>query len=107
MKKTITAISLLALVFVSAPNVNAEKCEALEELARVIMKSRQKGIQMSTLVKAINQGDGSADGKKAVKALIIEAYDQPNYHTDEMEKKAVNEFGNEVYKYCIKNQLDD
>lgn len=73
-----------------------ETCSTVGELATTIMESRQSGASMAKLMEAVPEG-GSY-----IETLIISAYDVPRYSTERMQKKAVEEFRDEVYLECVK-----
>lgn len=111
MKYFISIIMVMFLLgfsmFSGISNANAGKCESLEKLATAIMKKRQQGYPMSGLVKAIEEVSDSKKEEKVFKMIIIEAYDVPYFHTEEMKMKSIRKFGNEMYKYCLKNELKE
>ena len=107
MKKTIILAIAAAMLIFSIPTqskADSGRCGALEELARTVMEKRQNGFPMKTLVDAIS-GIGDKKGRKAVKMMVIMAYDVPNYNSEEYEREAVNNFADKFYKMCIKDEL--
>lgn len=90
--KQLIALALIALSFSAA--ANNEYCESLHGLAAKIMSVRQNEASMPELMKIV--------GDNAVAAEIVrEAYKQQRYSSDEYQKKATDQFANEVYMTCL------
>lgn len=77
-----------------AEGFTAEDCETYEELAKIVMQSRQLNHPMNALTKG--------EGKELTKALVIEAYKQPLYSTAKYKRQAVIQFANEVRSACLR-----
>lgn len=98
--KKLLLISLLAF------NVNAEftkeesgLCDKIEEMARVIMKSRQAGTSMRDMI-------NRADGNTVIVATIEGAFKEPRWSSSERIERAIDDFANEYYKICY-NKFKD
>lgn len=78
-----------------AENLTDEECLRLYSLSELIMKSRQNGVPMPDVVKIF-------DGIETMRALVIVAYDEPRYGTDEMQARTIQEFADSVYARCLK-----
>lgn len=90
--KPLIAFALIALSF--SATANNEYCESLHGLAAKIMSVRQDEASMPELMKIV--------GDNAVASEIVrEAYKQQRYSSEEYQKKAVDQFANEVYMICL------
>lgn len=74
------------------------KCKSVSELAQTIMKSRQAGVSMSSLI------DMEIDpGIRAlVTNMVMEAYDSPRYNTEDIKQQTISDFRDEWYLKCAK-----
>lgn len=68
-------------------------CEDLENLARSVMNSRQSGVSMSDMVKVAPE----------FKWMIIAAFEQPRFSTEENQTEASQDFANTIALACYKN----
>ena len=84
---------VICVIFISG-GVKAEKasCESIEELARAVMTARQNGIPMKKLVEGIPKAGIGDEAGGAIKRMIINAYDSPNFNSSKYEKELINEF---------------
>lgn len=71
-------------------------CADLEEVARAVMAQRQVGTPMVEIYQA-------ADSEVS-KRLVRMAYDKPRYATEPRQKRAVQDFGDEVFARCLEAQ---
>ena len=92
MKKLIIALAVLA----ATTTAQAETiCETYSGLAETIMDGRQTGTSMATMI-AIVSDDAYATH------IVRTAYEQPRWHTDESQQRAIEGFRDEVYLECYK-----
>jgi len=104
---TVTSIVLSAALALGASNVQAgmggshKDCKALQETAETIMEARQEGHRMSALMEWAQHNDATVEAYQ--EALVKDAYNVPNYSSDRYQRKAIRDFGNEVYKVCIED----
>jgi hypothetical protein len=99
MKKVLLAVLVSVSFGVSAadkPDPH-EICSNGEELARTIMKSRQIGVSLSSIMAIAKE-----QGAESVKHIALMAYDKPRYSTEEMQQRSIEDFANEVYLSCLK-----
>jgi hypothetical protein len=82
-------------------NPIAEGCRQYEGLARSIMQHRQEETSMSRLFGMIDTGDAKVDN--VVKLILLDAYEQTGWASEDRQGKAVREFGNKWWKECVKN----
>lgn len=71
-------------------------CADLEEVARAVMAQRQVGQPMVEIYQA-------ADSDVA-RRLVRLAYDKPRYATEARQKRAVQDFGDEVFARCLETE---
>ncbi|GGA81161.1 hypothetical protein GCM10011491_05560 [Brucella endophytica] len=101
MKRSILiAAALSAMPALAAPgDTQADKdaaCKSWGDLAAVIMKLRQTEAPMSEAIKGT--GDDSS------RRLIIEAYKEPAYLSEDGQARAVDRFRNEIELACFQSQ---
>ena len=93
MKRTITALTLALLTTAAIAQTKDEQCQRIADHAERIMEIRQHGGDMATAMKANGHN-------KALKKMVVEAYDKPGYQTDQMQDHAVSEFTNRWTRIC-------
>lgn len=80
-------------------------CTSITSVAENIMKTRLDGATIQNVLKATDNIDGSdpmdAALKVRAKEMIIEAYRQPDYMTNEHKERAIREFGSKQYIKCV------
>lgn len=76
----------------------SSRCKSVSGLAESVMKSRQAGISMSSLM------DMASDPaiKDTVSAMIMDAYEQPRFSTDQMKQETIADFRDAWYLKCAK-----
>ena len=97
--KHLTLIALLlSSTFIHAEEskvTNLEYCTRFGELAEVIMKTRQNNRPMSGLLKVLEYMND-----KTINNMVIMAYDEPAYYTEELKNDKVKRFRNKAFKEC-------
>lgn len=82
-------------------------CTSITNVAENIMKTRLDGAAIQDMLEATDNIDGSdpmdAALKIRAKEMIVEAYRQPDYMTDEHKERAIREFGSKQYIKCVDN----
>jgi hypothetical protein len=73
------------------------ECKVHGQLAEEIMKRRQEGVPMATLMEAAEKADGGAP----LTAVIRMAYNVPRYELQENQQKAIVDFENSIYGACF------
>ena len=71
-----------------------ERCMIAGEFATAIMRARQSGTPIADLIEI-------ADGDDIIIALILFAYGQPRYGSQEYQQRAAEEFTSEVVVACM------
>lgn len=107
-----TAVALaFSLVLVAAPaqakveesvSDTIELCTSMASLGETIMSSRQVGMPMDRLMGHSYNDDGTPNGISL--ALIELAYGQPRYSSEEYQRKAAQDFRNDVFQTCYKGR---
>ncbi len=87
---------LVVLALSSVPTFAESEavCNFEGTVAFLIMSSRQNGENIGQLIKE------SPSSKK----LIIRAYEQPRFDSDEYKQKAIKDFENEIILECLKRE---
>ncbi|MCO6427541.1 hypothetical protein [Nitrosomonas communis] len=98
------AFVLLAVLFVQSAQSHANDlqswCESISKLGAAIMSSRQSGVAMSEIMK--QKFFESQKLNNLIEAMTINAFEEPRYHSEEMQKRSVEDFRNSVYLECTK-----
>ncbi len=78
-------------------------CKAYSQFARVVMTERQNGGSMAKLMDM----DMSRMGENAdiAQRVIIEAFEEPRWETQERKRNAIVDFENQAHLVCVKLQL--
>ena len=85
----IAAVAALML----CPAQAEEPCAILGKLARTVMESRQLGVALSKLMTIVK--DDSLSTK-----IVLDAYEQPRYQSEEFQQHATENFGNKWEIMC-------
>lgn len=106
MKKLIIFASIM-MVSVTTQAIAAEPVDSRQDYCRVIadvseyvMKSRQMGMEMNKLL--------DIEGSSQVpfwEGIVIAAYKQPKFSTEEHQHNASQEFRNKYYIKCMEKRL--
>ncbi len=96
MKKLILLTALLSTITIAD-----DSCSQFYGLGEAIMKSRQSGVPLPTIMKITNNSD--VDFKDALKDVIVSAYSKPRYNSKDLQIKVINEFANDLYLQCLKS----
>ena len=98
MKHIITA-AIIALASPAWAEEPKDKCLDLGELAQTMMEHRQAGTAISTLVPYLN-------GNKAATSMLVSAYEEPRYNSDEYQTRSIQDFRNKWETACYMAQSD-
>lgn len=82
-----------------------DACPSIGELARTVMKLRQHDVALSKVIAVVDTLD-DAGGRKAGKALVMLAYQQPDFSSEEMQASAIAEFGNAAELACYSDSAE-
>lgn len=85
-----------------SPTVEAShrNCKEKSELAATIMRLRQKGTAMATMMELVQSDTDPAH--RLSRYFIREAFERPQYRTDAAIAREVTEFSNQMYMTCFK-----
>ncbi|WP_414870124.1 hypothetical protein [Pseudomonas sp. IT-347P] len=84
------------------PSEYLEECQRVENSAKAIMKARQEGVPLSSVLElADNAGKESEYVGNLYKALIGQAYDMPRESDARKQESAVADFQKTFYSLCI------
>ena len=73
-------------------------CKALGDLAETIMTARQEGASLSDMMGRIKDSEIADIQRK----IILAAYEEPRWATEETKKEAIEDFRNEIELECYK-----
>ena len=93
MKKSIL-ICILALGL-SVPALAEDKCKKVEDLAEAVMDARQRGAPASDMM-------GLVDGNELVRVIVLDSFETSVYSSDSVSQRAIREFKDKWYIWCIK-----
>lgn len=111
MKKTIFIFLLLLMQpAISYGKISEDKvkkieifCDDVRSYSQFFMEKRQEGTDISFLVSVINSIESvSVSEKQFMKYVLYEAYSEPVWFSEEEQNKAVIEFGNQQYLFCVR-----
>jgi len=97
--KTTIIAAVVAIMPMAVQAQNSVVCAIVGDLAEVIMANRQVGVRVSDMMDI-------ADNDPLVEALVLEAYKIPRYSSDEMQRRSVENFRNEVETICYSRSRD-
>lgn len=100
MKKLLVAALILTAAPALASEPWQENCEAVGDLAHIIMKNRQQGEPLPKMMEI-------AAGEPVSEKMVAEAYDQPKYNGEEYKTEAADEFRDRWYLDCYKVLKED
>ena len=75
-----------------------EFCPRVESMSRTIMKSRQIGVPLVTILEAQKSTAPHTDW---VKPIMMMAYHKPRYHTEEFKQREIDDFAEEMFLMCM------
>jgi len=95
------AISFSALAS-PVPQEELEECQRIENSAKQVMKTRQQGVPMASVLELAEAAGKQNEYVGVVfKTLIREAYEIPQYSSESLQQKAISDFHSNFYKACI------
>lgn len=95
--KIIAAIAIaLALTTAQATQSDDEFCAAQADMAEIVMKARQAGVPMSSLLEI------GAPAPNPYRQLIISAYELPRMSYAPNQEKMIQDFRNDYHLLCFK-----
>ena len=84
MKNLLTSI---ALTLALATSAQADQCQDAGDLAEAVMTARQNGAPISQLMEI-------ASGQEIIVKMVLMAYGEPRYSTDQFQSRAIEDFRN-------------
>lgn len=106
-------LSLLTLATANAEQNNTrsplsqstkESCKSMSGSAEALMSARQRGVAMSVLMDGMIEAPPEIKWAQTIaEEQIKEAYDSPRYFTEDMKKRAIEDFRDKWYLNCIKS----
>jgi len=102
MKKVICVV-LFCFIILSASSVQAKNwldlCNALGNAAEEVMKGRQTGVPMQSMIGAL---DMNSPLSKVFLTMITTAYEQPRFSTTKYQQAAIKDFKDSIFLACVK-----
>lgn len=97
MKKLVLALALSALLTLTAQAEEKPKhvCESIGDLAEVIMQKRQGGADLTEIL-------GLAGDNAAIRGMVLSAYEEANYNSQQYKNKAIRDFKERFVLACYK-----
>lgn len=82
---------------------NHLRCRLLVNYGELVMNARQEGISIIKMIELVDDFTLTDERIRSfIKSLVIAAYEQPQYSTDRMKKRAIRKFCDDLYLGCIK-----
>lgn len=75
-------------------------CVVISRYAEKIMEARQSNVDITKMMEIAAMAEGKVAPWK--RAMILRAYEQPRYASEEYRDNAVRDFKNEAYLACMK-----
>jgi hypothetical protein len=70
-------------------------CVALGEYSRTVMDARQTGVALSKIMEIVKGDDIHT-------RIVLDAYEQPRFQTEEFRRTAIQDFGNKWETVCYR-----
>lgn len=102
------AIIAMAVAFAAAPAKAEEPesvCVSIGELAEGVIGSRYAGVPLSDSMAVANLPE-FASIRSALREMVIQAYREPSYETEEYRAKAIRDFRNRWELACYELEGD-
>lgn len=99
MKRLFLIGALLFTPIVSNSKTNKMNCSDIHEVATNIMKGRQSGIDITKFADIVAETNGEGG---VMELLLMDAYEQPKFSSQEYQLDAIKEFANKWYVACYK-----
>lgn len=81
-----------------------DNCINLARTAQVFMKFKQDGVSIISALESVDKTIKDKPRADILKLVIRDAYSQPNYYTQSIKERQLNEFSNRYYLDCAKGQ---
>ena len=76
-------------------------CKSSAKTAKAIMTKRQAGVPMSEMMdKVVATADNNI--KEMLRTLVVSAYSEHAYGSEDVQSKTITEFENRTYVNCLK-----
>lgn len=102
MKKATAILAVLATAIVSAQTKDEVLvCDGIDELARVVMNSRQNGIPLKMMMDVFSDTEFTKEQHRLFQKMLTEAYEKPRFSTESIKQETITEYGNKWYLVCL------
>ena len=99
------SLFIAGIIFViSPPNfvLANDSCRTWSSLATSIMSVRQKEMPMFDLMDLMKKTIPDPTLQDVIKKIILAAYEEPSFRSENNQERAIKEFSNEMAMACIK-----
>ena len=104
-----TILTVLFFILITTPAFAEDTwkttCEALSETAGSIMSARQAGVPLAQMMNMLTEKEpvgATEKDKRYVEGLVLQAYEQPRFNTEDDKNNSINDFQNTIYLRCAK-----
>ena len=91
---------LAGALFVSGGSQADELCDKVASTAREVMKDRQNGVPIDTIMAQLDKSPG--DSSELIGQMVLTAYERDRRYSEKLKEREIVEFGNEMYLHCSK-----
>lgn len=77
-----------------------ELCDKVAGIAREIMKDRQNGVPIDSIMAQVDKRQGASSD--LIKQMVLTAYERDRRFSEKSKERDIVEFGNEMYLHCTK-----
>ena len=105
----VLTVGILSLAFYATGSASQEDnvsksewCSTVANLAGSMMSSRQNGVALDDILKAIG-ANKSESIRKISRFMVIDAFEKPLYLTEDAKQREIKEFKNRWQLTCIKS----
>jgi len=99
MNRTLATLTLLA----ASSQALAIDCAEFSRMAEALMRSHQSGVPMTETIEVFDYIEDEA-ALKAIKTMIIMAYEKPRYSTEKMQQREIADFRDKFAAACYRRK---
>jgi hypothetical protein len=101
-KKLVLSLVLVLVFNLPAFGEDWQKiCKGWGDYAEIVMRLRQQGASMEKLMTLCNEVEGQG-GKSLARQIIIMAYEESRYSTEQFQQRKIEDFRDVIYLFCVK-----
>ncbi len=104
MFKFLSSVFLVMLFTIGSANaLSIEDCEGAAKVGRIIMDARQSGTPAREVMSVMSVSEMEGPARKVMTSVILLAYEEPIYSTEQYKQQAITEFENGIYIGCLES----